>query len=145
MYKAKKNYSFNIVTLSIDGHNTNRRMMALNPIYDKGPLYDTIPTVSEKQTASSDFQTSALMTFPTANAYIDEPCHSSLQRKCTSSSLGNTHTTSCHIDLGSAAANCYPTTLSLENGHSGHATGYKGEYDESYIVMSPDATAAKSK
>ena len=121
--------------LSVGDRNTQKRVMVHNPIYNQGPVYDTIPTtLSEAQadsevnatsTASSYQNTSS--TFTAANAYIGEPHNSS-------SPLSKIDIPNVSYDIEGDAANCSP---SLENGSVGQTVE---TVEEAYILMLPGGT-----
>ena len=116
--------------------------MVHNPIYDQGPMYDTIPIASEKQieingiSSSSESQTSA-STFTAAraaNAYVDDPC-------LTHSPDNVNGTQRVHINLGSDAVDSVTAIPCLKDRSSGHVTVSAEEEEESYMTMFPDGKA----
>ena len=133
-----------IINVNIGGHNTNRKIMVHNPIYDKGPVYDTIPITPSETPADSEvnrapkisgFQKSS-STF--TNAYVDEPHNSPLQRN----PLDNVHAPSVSFNLKDDVAEVSTATPgpSLESEPIGQVvTDHEKGEESSYALMFPAA------
>ena len=118
--------------------------MVHNPIYDRGPVYDTIPITLSETLADSEvnneastisgFQKSSTFT----NAYVDEPHSSPLQRN----PLDNVHAPSVSFNLRDDVAEVSIATpgSSLEKEPIGQVVTDHGKGEESsYTLMLPAA------
>ena len=129
----------------IGDHYTNRKITVHNPIYDRGPVYDTIPITPSETLADSEVNNEASTisgfqkSFSTfTNAYVDEHHKSPLQRN----PLGNVHAPSVSFNLKDDVAKVFTATPSIENECVGQVVTDHEKGEKTCTLMLPAAGGA---